>query len=258
MLAVRPFKKPELVHRLINEGLRDRERGLITIVLKSIADLGDNTYKLKRRIWNDVNDNWSFYTEQDKASLKRRKPQNLTPPLSSDGGSSTSGQSPTSTHNGSPPPPVKRPSVSGPEKYTEPAGKKQRISHCSGSSAAQAQATRRMATTSSGGGASGESSTGGSASNGTSATSGSNGSAKSSSSSAKAGGATGKNGRKATGGSGASSNAHKQQRRPVVDTRESANLNPRSREAGVAAAPPNGGVGAANRVSSPMMSGYNR
>lgn len=36
----------------------------------------------------------------------RRKPQNLTPPGSSDGGSSGSGQSPTSTHPGSPPPPV--------------------------------------------------------------------------------------------------------------------------------------------------------
>lgn len=33
----------------------------------------------------------------------RRKPQNLTPPGSSDGGSSGSGQSPTSTHPGSPP-----------------------------------------------------------------------------------------------------------------------------------------------------------
>lgn len=36
----------------------------------------------------------------------RRKPQNLTPPGSSDTGSSGSGQSPTSTHPGSPPPPV--------------------------------------------------------------------------------------------------------------------------------------------------------
>lgn len=59
----------------------------------------------------------------------RRKPQNLTPPLSSDGGSSTSGQSPTSTHNGSPPPAVKRPPLSS-DKYSDgPTSKKQRISH---------------------------------------------------------------------------------------------------------------------------------
>jgi RNA polymerase II elongation factor ELL len=73
----------------------------------------------------------------------RRKPQNLTPPLSSDGGSSsTSGQSPNSQHNGSPPPLVKRPSQMASsslknnmnsdlinDKYSEPVVKKTRISH---------------------------------------------------------------------------------------------------------------------------------
>lgn len=59
----------------------------------------------------------------------RRKPQNLTPPISSDGGSSTSGQSPTSTHNGSPPPAVKRPSLDHDRYYGEPIMKKPRISH---------------------------------------------------------------------------------------------------------------------------------
>lgn len=77
------------------------------------------------------------------SSICRRKPQNLTPPLSSDGGSSTSGQSPNSQHNGSPPPAVKRPSSQAPsslnnninssnlinDKYLEPAAKKPRISH---------------------------------------------------------------------------------------------------------------------------------
>ena len=48
----------------------------------------DNAYHLKRTVWNDVQDNWIHYTEQEKAILKRRKPQNLTPPGSSDGGSS--------------------------------------------------------------------------------------------------------------------------------------------------------------------------
>ena len=74
-------------------------------------------------------------------SPSRRKPQNLTPPLSSDGGSSsTSGQSPNSQHNGSPPPLIKRPSQTtsslnnmnlnmNDDKYFEPVTKKQRISH---------------------------------------------------------------------------------------------------------------------------------
>jgi len=62
-------------------------------------------------------------------TMFRRKPQNLTPPLSSDGGSSTSGQSPTSTHNGSPPPAVKRPPLINDKHMEGPAIKKQRVSH---------------------------------------------------------------------------------------------------------------------------------
>lgn len=63
----------------------------------------------------------------------KRKPQNLTPPLSSDGGSSTSGQSPSSTHNGSSPPSGgKRPSIANndePGLGSAPTSKKPRISH---------------------------------------------------------------------------------------------------------------------------------
>lgn len=58
-----------------------------------------------------------------------RKPQNLTPPGSSDGGSSGSGQSPTSTHPGSPPPitSTKRPGFQdGPDGFPY---KRQRIAH---------------------------------------------------------------------------------------------------------------------------------
>lgn len=66
---------------------------------------------------------WFFY-------FFRRKPQNLTPPGSSDTGSSGSGQSPTSTHPGSPPPPVtavKRPGyIEGVDGLPT---KKPRISH---------------------------------------------------------------------------------------------------------------------------------
>lgn len=79
--------------------------------------------------------NWYWNIETQRFSTKqiqsifRRKPQNLTPPLSSDGGSSTSGQSPTSTHNGSPPPAVKRPPLNSDKYLDGPIIKKQRISH---------------------------------------------------------------------------------------------------------------------------------
>jgi hypothetical protein len=73
------------------------------MVLKQVAHLRDNTYHLNHNLWNDVQEDWPFYSEQDKQVLKRRKPQNLTPPGSDGGSSSGSGQSPTSTHPGSPP-----------------------------------------------------------------------------------------------------------------------------------------------------------
>lgn len=60
----------------------------MTTVLKQVAFMRDNTYHLHRYVWNDVQEDWPYYTDQEKAMLKRRKPQNLTPPGSSDGGSS--------------------------------------------------------------------------------------------------------------------------------------------------------------------------
>ncbi|XP_026666494.1 RNA polymerase II elongation factor Ell isoform X2 [Ceratina calcarata] len=103
LLALRPYKKPELYDRINREGMKDRERNVMTTILKQVACMRDNTYHLHRYVWNDVQEDWPYYTEQEKAMLKRRKPQNLTPPGSSDGGSSGSGQSPNSTHPGSPP-----------------------------------------------------------------------------------------------------------------------------------------------------------
>lgn len=72
----------------ISEGIKERERSSMTTILKQVAFMRDNTYHLHRYVWNDVQEDWPYYSEQEKAMLKRRKPQNLTPPGSSDGGSS--------------------------------------------------------------------------------------------------------------------------------------------------------------------------
>ncbi|XP_014211973.1 RNA polymerase II elongation factor Ell [Copidosoma floridanum] len=103
LLALRPFKRPELYDRINKEGVREKEKNIMANLLKQIAFMRDNTYHLNRCMWNDVQEDWPFYTEQEKAILKRRRPENLTPPGSSDGGSSGSGQSPNSIHPGSPP-----------------------------------------------------------------------------------------------------------------------------------------------------------
>ena len=67
----------------------------------------DNTYHLLRHIWNDVSEDWPFYTEEERQSFRRRKPQNLTPPGSdgSTGSSTSSGHSSSSSHPASPQPP---------------------------------------------------------------------------------------------------------------------------------------------------------
>ena len=82
---------------------------MIMGVLGSVAETKDNTYILKRSFWNDVSEDWPFYTEEERQSFRRRKPQNLTPP-GSDGGISVSsigsGHSSSSSHPGSPQPTV--------------------------------------------------------------------------------------------------------------------------------------------------------
>lgn len=103
VLALRTYKKVELHDRITREGYKERDKSTMTMVLKQIATMHNNEYHLHRHVWNDVQEDWPFYSDQDRAMLKRRKPQNLTPPGSSDGGSSGSGQSPNSTHPGSPP-----------------------------------------------------------------------------------------------------------------------------------------------------------
>lgn len=98
MLALRPYKKPEIYSKITNgkliemgfiwrccccccsvnncfvslaEGVRDRERACIGTLLKSLSFMRDNTYHLHRHLWNDVHEDWPFYTEQDRQSLKR-------------------------------------------------------------------------------------------------------------------------------------------------------------------------------------------
>ncbi|XP_025209136.1 RNA polymerase II elongation factor ELL [Melanaphis sacchari] len=104
LLALRPYKKPELISILNRDGLKDKDRTQIMSVLSHVAQAKDNVYYLLRHIWNDVQEDWPFYSSQDHIVLKRRKPQNLTPPgLSDTGSSGSSEQSPSSTVPSSPP-----------------------------------------------------------------------------------------------------------------------------------------------------------
>lgn len=71
LLAVKPYKKPEIYSKLTAEGVREKDKSSINNTLKSVSFMRDNTYHLHRYIWNDVQEEWPFYSEQEKQSLKR-------------------------------------------------------------------------------------------------------------------------------------------------------------------------------------------
>ena len=48
-----------------------REKNGITSILKQISFMKDNCYHLNRAMWNEVNEEWPFYTESERQMLKR-------------------------------------------------------------------------------------------------------------------------------------------------------------------------------------------
>jgi len=55
----------------VPDGLRDKDRNSLTTVLMQVAVMRDNTYQLIRHVWNDVQEDWPFYSEQERQLLKR-------------------------------------------------------------------------------------------------------------------------------------------------------------------------------------------
>uniref|UniRef100_A0A6G5ACV0 Putative rna polymerase ii elongation factor ell n=1 Tax=Rhipicephalus microplus TaxID=6941 RepID=A0A6G5ACV0_RHIMP len=80
LLALRPYKKPELLARLMKEGIKEQDRKGLSAVLSQVAVLKDNSYCLARHAWNQVCDDWPYYTPEEQELVKRMRPHNLTPP----------------------------------------------------------------------------------------------------------------------------------------------------------------------------------
>lgn len=126
LLALRPYKKPELLARLMKEGIKEQDRKGLSAVLSQVAVLKDNSYCLARHAWNQVCDDWPYYTPEEQELVKRMRPQNLTPP-------SENGHHSPPAHN---PTPRTSPGVQKREPCPEPpssvpGSKRQRISLCS-------------------------------------------------------------------------------------------------------------------------------
>ncbi|XP_076322501.1 RNA polymerase II elongation factor ELL2-like isoform X2 [Tachypleus tridentatus] len=119
VLAVRPYKKPELLAKLMRDGIKEKDKKSLSVILSQVAVLKDNSFSLLSHAWNEVQDDWPFYTSQERELMKRQKTQNLTPPVEN------RLHSPSSLLSSNSPISQKR----GPLDYEPYQGKKLRISH---------------------------------------------------------------------------------------------------------------------------------
>ncbi|XP_056112347.1 RNA polymerase II elongation factor ELL [Rhinichthys klamathensis goyatoka] len=127
LLALKPYRKPELLVRLTKEGLSPQDKETLDSLLQQVANLNskDNTFTLKDCLFKEVQKDWPGYTEMDQQILKRILVRKLCKPQSS---TPVSVESPVSPHKepASSSPSQKRPAA----EFIDPlANKKPRISH---------------------------------------------------------------------------------------------------------------------------------
>jgi hypothetical protein len=74
LLAMRPFKKSDLLLRLSSEGFKDIDKKELSSILNSISLLKDNVYNLSKNGWTEVQTDWNNYTNDEKELVRRRNP----------------------------------------------------------------------------------------------------------------------------------------------------------------------------------------
>ncbi|XP_062253834.1 RNA polymerase II elongation factor ELL2 [Platichthys flesus] len=124
LLALRPYKKLEVLARLQRDGINQKDRTSLGTTLQQVANLNpkDNTYSLKDFIYRDVQRDWPGYSEDEKTQVDRILARKLGLPTETLSSSS-------SPKDGAPTSPQKRPPDFD---FIDPlAPKKARISHLS-------------------------------------------------------------------------------------------------------------------------------
>uniref|UniRef100_A0A3Q4A958 OCEL domain-containing protein n=1 Tax=Mola mola TaxID=94237 RepID=A0A3Q4A958_MOLML len=73
LLALKPYKKPELILRLQKDGLLPSDKDSLDSHLQQVANLNgkDNTFTLKDFLYKEIQKDWPGYTEGDQQLLKR-------------------------------------------------------------------------------------------------------------------------------------------------------------------------------------------
>nr|KAF6479814.1 elongation factor for RNA polymerase II [Molossus molossus] len=130
LLALRPYRKAELLLRLQKDGLAQADKDTLDSLLQQVANLNakDGTCTLKDCVYKDVQKDWPGYSESDQQLLKRMLVRKLCQPQTAGGLSGDpAATSPPREHGSSVSPPQKRPQ---PPDFIDPlANKKPRISH---------------------------------------------------------------------------------------------------------------------------------
>ncbi|KAG8013257.1 RNA polymerase II elongation factor ELL [Nibea albiflora] len=136
LLALRPYKRPELILRLQNDGLTAGDKDMLDSVLMEVGQLNsrDKTFVLKDGLYKELQKDWPGYTSGDQQLLKRILVRRLFQPQPNLLTVPEAQVSPLrDTPNSSP---AHRPKPSLPEEYTDPLlSKKPRISRLSNKAA---------------------------------------------------------------------------------------------------------------------------
>ncbi|XP_071968634.1 RNA polymerase II elongation factor ELL [Engystomops pustulosus] len=131
LLALKPYKKPELILRLQKDGLSMQDKDSLDSLLQQVAILSakDCTYTLKDCLYKELQKDWTGYSEGDQQLLKRILVRKLCQPQNpGSGGESAPLSPPKDNVNSSTPFSQKRPPQT-PEFIDPLANKKPRISH---------------------------------------------------------------------------------------------------------------------------------
>ncbi|XP_065519181.1 RNA polymerase II elongation factor ELL2 [Lathamus discolor] len=72
LLALKNYKKPELLARLQKDGVNQKDKNCLGIILQQVAILNpkDNTFSLKDYFFKEIQKDWPGYSEIDKQSLE--------------------------------------------------------------------------------------------------------------------------------------------------------------------------------------------
>ncbi|XP_077989529.1 RNA polymerase II elongation factor ELL-like [Glandiceps talaboti] len=126
LLALKPYKKPELVLRLQRDHVNQKDKTQLGSILQQVATMKDNAFTLNKHLYNEVKEDWPLYSEDDKQLIRRKLAQfrsggsEPSPPQNS-----THSLSPSSTGS-NPSSPQKRPAEPD---IIDPKYKKPRIAH---------------------------------------------------------------------------------------------------------------------------------